>query len=106
MIAVTTIYPCILLCSLVIWDLLQGHGNLIHICLDFEDVNSTFEKLPIAIYFSQNIFIFGIGFFCDVKMYLFVKNTNKVHLNSSNLVPWKSIGKKTDEEDSGIPLRT
>ena len=106
MIAVTTIYPCFLLCSLVIWDLLQGHGNLIHICLDSEHVNSTFEKLPIAIYVFQNIFIFGIGLFCDVKMYLFVKNTNKVHRNSSNLVPWKSIGKKTDEEDSGVPLRT
>ena len=59
---------------------------------------------------SVGILVFGVGLFCDIKMYNFTKETNekanKKH-NSTNLVPWKSVGSPggVDEKDTEVPLR-
>ena len=43
------------------------------------------------------------GLFCDVKMFMFVKDQNKIQ--PVQLVPWKSMNQKDNNDDQNVPLR-
>ena len=105
LIGLGSILPIIIPLSTLIFE----KGKLVNTCLDLGiEEKTTLFTLSINIIFG--ILVFGVGLFCDIKMYNFTKETNekanKKH-NSTNLVPWKSVGSPggVDEKDTEVPLR-
>ena len=89
LIGLGSILPIIIPLSTLIFE----KGTLVSTCLDLGiEEKTTLFTLSINIIFG--ILVFGVGLFCDIKMYNFTKETNektnKKH-NSTNLVPWKSV---------------
>ena len=102
LIGIGSIFPILIPLSTLIFE----KGKLVNTCLDigFEEKNPF--TLGVQIFFS--IIVFGVGLFCDIKMYNFTKETDEANNhNSTNLVPWKSVSSPegVDEKDTEVPLR-
>ena len=84
----------------------QYNGNLLVQCLG---VKSTLEmnKIHLLVNVVLSVIFVGSGLFFDIKMFIFVRNRNKIE--PIPLVPWKSTNPRLmpekEKDEITVPLR-
>ena len=80
-----------------------GMGKPAYLCLNLPIDEFKPQKGQIIFNASTIALSMGSGIFFDYKLFLFVKNRNKTQ--DVELIPWKSVNPKTEENDMKVPLR-